>query len=77
MDVSVLSLKHEVSIRQVQGMRAVGMNPIDENDIAPEDKDDLDDLPNIKDIHADTDIDEGDEEKDDRPDLPPAMPPAV
>jgi hypothetical protein len=53
------------------------MNPNDENDIAPEDKDDLDDLPNIKDIHLDTDIEEGDEEKDDRSDLPPAMPPPV
>jgi hypothetical protein len=69
--------EYEVSIRQVQGMRAVGMNPIDENDVAPEDKDDLDDIPNIKDIHADTDIDEGDEEKDDGTGLPPAMPPPV
>jgi hypothetical protein len=78
MDVSGLYLKHEPSIRQVQRMRAVDVNPIDENDLAPEEKDDLDDLPNIGGIPADTDIDEeGDEEKDDGFDLPPAMPPAV
>ena len=51
-------------------------DPIDENDLAPEEKDDLDDLPNIGGIPADTD-EEGDEEKDDGFDLPPAMPPAV
>jgi len=56
-------------------MRAVAVKPIEENDVAPEDKDDLDDLPNIGGIPADTDIDEG--EKDEGSDLPPAMPPAV
>jgi len=59
-------------------MRAVAVKPIEENDVAPEDKDDLDDLPNIGGIPADTDIDEGEEgEKDEGSDLPPAMPPAV
>jgi hypothetical protein len=65
-----------VSIRRVQGKRAIGMNPIDENDVAPEDKDDFDDLPTMGDIPADKDVEEGDEE-DDGFDLPPAMPPAV
>jgi hypothetical protein len=64
-----------LNIRQVQGMRAMGVKPIDENDVAPEDKDDFDDLPTIGDIPADKDIEEGDEEKDDGFDLPPAMPP--
>jgi hypothetical protein len=58
-------------------MRAVGVNPIEENDEAPENKDDFDGLPNIGDIPAETDIEEGDEEKDDGSNLPPAMPPAV
>jgi hypothetical protein len=58
-------------------MRAVGVNPIDDNDVAPEDKDDLDDLPHVGGIPADADTEEGDEEKDDGSDLPPAMPPAV
>jgi hypothetical protein len=67
----------ELNIRQVQGMRAIGVKPIDENDIAPEDKDDFDDLPTIGDIPADKDVEEGDEEKDDGFGLPPAMPPPV
>jgi hypothetical protein len=71
------SKAQELNIRQVQGMRASAVKPIDENDIAPEDKDDFDDLPTIGDIPADKDIEEGDEEKDDGFDLPPAMPPAV
>jgi hypothetical protein len=58
-------------------MRAIGVNSIDENDVAPEDKDDFNDLPTIGDIPADKDIEEGGEEKDDGFDLPPAMPPAV
>lgn len=54
----------------------MSMNPIDKNDVAPEDKDDFDDLPTMGNIPADKDIEEGDEE-DDGFDLPPAMPPAV
>jgi hypothetical protein len=79
MDVSLFvssqALDWRLGIRYVQRMRAVGMNPIDENDVAPKDKDDFDNLPTIGDIPADKDIEEGDEEKDDGFDLPPAMPP--
>jgi hypothetical protein len=76
-DVSFLPPERLEGIHEVQGMRAVGVNPIDENDVAPEDKDDFSDLPTIGDIPADKDVEEGEEEKDDDFDLPPAMPPAV
>ena len=58
-------------------MRAIGVKPIDENDVTPQERDDFDDLPTMGDIPADKDVEEGDEEKDDGFGLPPAMPPAV
>jgi hypothetical protein len=58
-------------------MRAYGVNPLEQDDLVAEDKEDLDDPPNLGRIPDETDIEEGDEEKDDGCDLPPAMPPAV
>jgi hypothetical protein len=57
-------------------MRANRVKPLEEEQPAPDDHDDLDEsiIPGA--IPADTDIQEGDEEKD-GPDLPPAMPPVI
>jgi hypothetical protein len=67
-------MRSDISIRGIQSKRAVGMNPSEKP------------LPNDKDfnkglepgaIHAEEDIEEGDEEEESKPDLPPAMPPGA
>ena len=53
------------------------VNSPEQDKLAPEDIDDLDDPPELGAIPDDTEIEEGNEEKDDGTKLPPAMPPAV